>query len=78
MAKTKKFEIGKTYWTRSVCDHGCIFTVKVIKRTEKTVTFEEMGSVKRRKIWTYDGEESFSPENYSMAPVFRAGRVEER
>lgn len=32
-----KFEIGKTYTTRSVCDHDCVFTIEVIKRTDKTI-----------------------------------------
>lgn len=36
----KKFEIGKEYFDRSACNHDCIFTIKIIKRTEKTVTFE--------------------------------------
>ena len=35
----KKFEIGKEYFDRSACNHDCIFTIKIIKRTEKTVTF---------------------------------------
>lgn len=34
----KKFEIGKEYFDRSACNHDCIFTIKIIKRTEKTVT----------------------------------------
>lgn len=33
----KKFEIGKEYFDRSACNHDCIFTIKIIKRTEKTV-----------------------------------------
>ena len=35
----KKFEIGKEYFDRSACNHDCIFTIKIIKRTEKTVAF---------------------------------------
>ena len=27
-----QFEVGKTYYTRSICNHDCIFSVKVIKR----------------------------------------------
>ena len=34
----KKFEIGKTYFCRSICDHDCIFEMTVISRTEKTIT----------------------------------------
>ena len=36
------FEIGKEYFARSACDHDCIFTVKIVKRTAKTVTFWEI------------------------------------
>ncbi|VFF91883.1 Uncharacterised protein [Clostridioides difficile] len=30
-----KFEVGKTYATRSICDHDYIYTIEVIKRTDK-------------------------------------------
>ena len=33
----KKFEIGKEYFDRSACNYDCIFTIKIIKRTEKAV-----------------------------------------
>ena len=26
-----QFEVGKTYYTRSICNHDCIFSVKVKK-----------------------------------------------
>jgi hypothetical protein len=32
-----KFEVGRTYSTRSVCDHNCIFSYTVTRRTDKTV-----------------------------------------
>lgn len=32
------FKIGGTYYTRSICDHNCIYTVEVLKRTAKTIT----------------------------------------
>ena len=49
----KKFEIGKEYFDRSACNHDCIFTIKIIKRTEKTVTFERNGKTRRatRRIY---------------------------
>ena len=34
---TKTFEAGKTYYTRSVCDHDHIIRVKIVGRTAKTV-----------------------------------------
>lgn len=30
-----QFEVGKTYYTRSICNHDCIFSVKVIKKNRK-------------------------------------------
>lgn len=47
----KKFEIGKEYFDRSACNHDCIFTIKIIKRTEKTVTFERNGKTRRAKLF---------------------------
>lgn len=34
----KKFAAGKTYTTRSICDHDCVISVTIEKRTAKTVT----------------------------------------
>lgn len=68
----KKFEIGKEYFDRSACNHDCIFTIKIIKRTEKTVTFERNGKTRRAKLFFDERGEYIIPERYSMAPVFRA------
>lgn len=55
----KKFEVGRTYATRSVCNSECIFKITIIKRTEKTVTIDEgNGKTKRCKL-----EESESLED---------------
>ena len=67
----KKFEIGKEYFDRSACNHDCIFTIKIIKRTEKTVTFERNGKTRRAKLFFDERGEYIIPERYSMAPVFR-------
>lgn len=70
----KRFEIGKTYSTRSACDHNCIFSGTVVKRTEKTVTFDLDGRGRKTcRVSEYDGAESVLPfGRYSMAPIFRA------
>ena len=39
----KKFEVGKTYYTQSICDSDCVITGKVLKRTAQTVTMEVRG-----------------------------------
>ena len=31
-----KFEIGKTYITRSICDSDCVITGKVVRRTAQS------------------------------------------
>lgn len=70
----KKFEIGKEYFDTSACDSNCVFVIKIIKRTEKTVTFERDGKTRRTKLFSDERGEYIIPERYSMAPVFRAER----
>ena len=65
-----KFQSQKTYYTRSTCDHNCIFEVTVAKRTAQTITTSEG---KRLKIGTYEGVEFVKPHgSYSMAAIIRA------
>lgn len=66
------FEVGKSYYTTSACDHNCVFVVEIVKRTAKTVTFRRDGQERRAKIYTDHDGEYIIPERYSMAPVFRA------
>ena len=68
----KKFEIGKEYFDHSICNYDCVFTIKIIKRTEKTVTFERNGKTRRAKLFSDERGEYIIPDRYSMAPVFRA------
>lgn len=73
-----KFEVGKTYYTRSICNHDCIFSVKVLKRTAKTVVVLKDGKEKRCKIsLSYTGkEETIAPWGiYSMCPIIGAESV---
>lgn len=70
----KKFEIGKEYFTHSVCDSECRFTIKVTGRTAKTVSYIYDGNARRSKIRVDDCGEYIQPDNYSMAPIFRAER----
>ena len=70
-----KFEAGKTYQTRSICDHDCIFSIEVISRTEKMLTYKDNGRRVRRSKIHSDGEsEWIRPDNYSMSAVYRASR----
>ena len=77
----KKFEIEKKYITRFICDADSTFWMKVTKRTEKTITYKEEGETKEKTkkihIDPYCDEEYIKTANYSMAPIFRAGRLKE-
>jgi hypothetical protein len=70
----KKFEVGNTYSTRSACDHECIFSYTVKKRTAKFLWLEnKRGEQKRRGIYAHSGIEYCKPEGtYSMCPVISA------
>ncbi len=69
-----KFKANQEIKARSICDHNCIWTAKVLKRTAKMVTIEIDGEVKRCKIQDMgDGREFIFPKGqYSMAPVMWA------
>jgi len=70
----KRFEVDKTYTCRSVCDHNCIWTFKVVKRTQKSVWLEdERGEVSRRLVKCFHNEETLFPLGiFSMCPVLTA------
>ena len=71
----KKFEVGRTYATRSVCNSECIFKITIIKRTEKTVTIDKgNGKTKRCKIYTdmRNAEAIYPYGIYSMCPIIDA------
>lgn len=70
----KKFEIGHTYFDQYACDHETLTTIKIIKRTAKTVTFERNGKTRRAKLYENADGEYIVPDHYSMAPVYRAER----
>jgi len=67
---TKTFQTGKTYSTRSICDHNCIISVTIAKRTAKTVTAT---NGKTFRINVYDNNEQIWPwGKYSMSPIIDA------
>jgi hypothetical protein len=71
----KRFEVGRTYWTRSICDYDCIHSFEILARTAKTVTVKVHGKIKRRGVTVSSGEECFAPfGRYSMAAIISAGR----
>lgn len=70
----KKFEVGHVYFDQYACDHETLTTIKIIKRTAKTVTFERDGETRRAKLHEDNNGEYIMPDRYSMAPVYRAER----
>ena len=71
------FQVGKTYATRSICDHDCIFRFTILGRTTKTVTTQVHGKTVRRGLSTWNGVEQFKPfGNYSMCAVIGADDLE--
>lgn len=70
-----RFEAGKTYNARSICDHECVWIFEIVRRTEKSVwvkgcNMNDKNEIVRRKIDIFNGEENFSPFGcYSMSPV---------
>lgn len=62
---TSKFQVNKTYATRSIGDHNCIYSFTILSRTEKTVTVKGtlIDKTARRglSIGRYDDAEQFKP-----------------
>jgi len=72
------FEVGKTYWCTSIGDSECVYSIKVIRRTAKTLyVTDEGGKAKTLRIKAdYDGHESVAPKgSYSMSPTISASKV---
>lgn len=70
------FEVGQTYYSRSMCDYDCIFTVKVLARNGSKLTIENWDGKTIKKMAKKDenGVEFFADGRYSMAPIFRANK----
>ena len=75
----KKFEVGKRYEMRSVCNHDCVWRFVVISRTDKTIRLlEERESQPimcriKKAISEHRNCESVMPfGSYSMAPILSA------
>lgn len=71
---TKKFKTDIVYSCRSTCDHNCIWSFEIIKRTNKSVWIKNIdNNISRKVISIYNGEEQIFPlGKYSMAPILGA------
>lgn len=72
-----KFEVGKQYSMRSICNHDCVWTYTVTARTARTITITDGKEVKKcvvnQKASTYRNAETIFPlGRYSMAPMLTA------
>ena len=76
----KKFEIGKEYSMRSIGDHNCVWTYKVVARTAQTITLDDgTETIKRRIVkkvseWR-DAETVYPLGQYSLAPSLTADGI---
>lgn len=77
MSNTIKFQAGTTYKMTFISDSDLKVPVKVIKRTEKSITIIESGKKVNRKIYTdMQGIEYAYPLGlYSFAPSITADRT---
>lgn len=76
-SKPKEFEVGKTYYTRSICDHDTIHKITVLRRSEKSIWIKDHRGERRLGVArNYDDFESVKPfGTYSMCAVISAERV---
>ena len=71
-----KFIVGESYSRRSICDYDCVFCIKIVSRTEKTVMAEDsFGETRRYKIQNYGNYEYIKAGNYSMAGTWSAESI---
>jgi len=74
----KTFETGNTYKMNWIGDADMVTLIKVVKRTEKTITIKDLHSPEliRCKINIHDNSEYIFPTGkYSMAPVLKAAKL---
>lgn len=71
------FEVGKTYWERSICNYDCIYRITVLSRTAKTIKVREHQEIKTLRIKVRRDVEQVKPHgSYSMAAVIGADQVQ--
>lgn len=73
---TTAFVTGRTYSTRSIGDHDCIYSMTVLARTAKTVTVQMHGRAEdpiQRRVSVWNGVEQVKPfGTYSMCAIIGA------
>ena len=72
---TTQFTVGTTYYTRSICDHNCIYRIEVVGRTAKTIKVRRGNDAGPRnlRVAIIGGVETVKPYgSHSMAPMIDA------
>jgi hypothetical protein len=73
-----QFEVGRTYWCRSIADYDCVWEFTVTKRTARFITIVDKHGEERRvgvSVWAPDNEERAKPlGTFSMSPTLTASR----
>jgi hypothetical protein len=70
-----KFQVGRSYYTRSIGDADCIISLAVIGRTAKTIKAKTARGIQTFRVSEYAGVEQVKPwGSYSMAPILGADR----
>lgn len=72
-----KFEIGNTYFTRSICDFNCAFEETIVSRTEKTVKTASGKTLRVSDKYTPGIEQIWPQGKYSMAPVISSNNIKQ-
>lgn len=84
--KIKKFEVGKKYYMRSICDYDCVWTYQVVSRTAGTVVLQQVRNgeaygdearfrINRKRTEMLGAECVMPTGTYSMAPSLHADNV---
>lgn len=70
----KTIKANQTLTAHSICDHNCVFSLKVIERNGNFAVIKRGGNdIERKKIRIdFEGNEYVKPDGYSFAPMFRA------
>lgn len=71
-----QFIVGREYFTRSIANHDCVYTVKIVRKSASSIWFTTRGETKRRKLqqttmWDGKREETFFDSTW----VFTSDRI---
>ena len=76
-ARLARFEPGKTYRCRSLCDYDAVWLFEVTARSARRVTLRSLDNGELKHVYprvSHDGAEEVCQPlgRYSMAPLLRA------